>query len=535
MDDSGNVVVPLEKFDEIKRRLTDIRVTAKYQGIKLEYQESRHTVLDLLGRITAKLQTWKAPYRSQETVLVLLQDWHDTVERQGLLLILMDALQNLKEKANAYTSKAALGEGSQLVTRQVKEAESEAELVAQAVTAVRGMMERVVSAWETYNNCITSLQTWLAQKIHSHTQSPAAGTQGMSEWTSCQAKLNEAGNLLIELTESSTSLALAEQLSKVNMQWAECMKKTMFEVSSEPSVGPLCFQMVHSLTQEASQLLRQPLDVASVPLKANRQKLQLLSKKMADVDLSSLSSSPDFQTSHIENLMQTLPQMLAEAERSCGELQKAASLLEGHLAELDHWSTEALDCHQHLKEKKHRGRSAVESTAKVLVSRGLQLESQVVMEGQDLQDLVAQVQKTSPLQHLSTSVMQDRISEAVSHCQEILERFASLGFLRHVETADQMQRQPHEVHSKAQSMARSRLEKARFRLQGRIQQAIKLFGGKEISESQAKRKQRALKILQPAILEEFLVAVEGFGAFCTGPQLQDLMLLSDSVRKQWEV
>lgn len=46
-----------------------------------------------------------------------------------------------------------------------------------------------------------------------------------------------------------------------------------------------------------------------------------------------------------------------------------------------------------------------------------------------------------------------------------------------------------EVHSKAQSMARSRLEKARFRLQGRIQQAIKLFSGREISESQAKRKQ----------------------------------------------
>lgn len=46
-----------------------------------------------------------------------------------------------------------------------------------------------------------------------------------------------------------------------------------------------------------------------------------------------------------------------------------------------------------------------------------------------------------------------------------------------------------EVHSKAQSMARSRLEKARVHLQGRIQQAIKLFGWKEISESQAKKKQ----------------------------------------------
>lgn len=46
-----------------------------------------------------------------------------------------------------------------------------------------------------------------------------------------------------------------------------------------------------------------------------------------------------------------------------------------------------------------------------------------------------------------------------------------------------------EVHLKAQSMASSRLEKARCRLQGRIQQAIKLFGGREISESQAKKKQ----------------------------------------------
>uniref|UniRef100_UPI0037E98A37 nesprin-2a n=1 Tax=Semicossyphus pulcher TaxID=241346 RepID=UPI0037E98A37 len=690
VDDSGKLVVPLEKYDEVKRRLTHIRVTAKYQGIKLEYQESHHTVLDLLGRIRAKIQTWKAPYRSQETVNQLLQDWHETVERQGQLLILMDELQVLKEKANAYTSKAALGQDSHLVTRQVKEAESETESVRQAVTAVRGTMERVVSAWETYNNCMTSLQTWLTQETHS---SP----QDMSEWMSCQARLNEAGNFLTEVTESSTSLALAEQLSKVNMQWAECMKRTMFEVSSEPSVGPLCSQTVHSLTQEASLLLQQPLEVSSVPLKANRQKLQLLSKKMAEVDRSSLSPSPDIETSHIESLQRSLPQMLAEAERACGELQRAASRLEGRLAELDRWSTEALDCYKQLKEKKHRGRSALESTAKVLISRGLQLENQVVTEGQDLQDVVAQALKTSPLQHLSTSDVQDRMSEAVSHCQDILGMFSSLGFQLPVGTAHRTQKQPEpgsivvartkqveqignvllqtqdsnqtpqqrsrglqdinrqgeptiviphvqfqmlprplrepvpqihspltqtvkeaksesfskahaqapnlsqsnqlppaltrapvgpispvlsqhatspvlqekrslspshthksrsrvqpnapqsekkpplppvmdrsEVHSKAQSMARSRLGKARFHLQGRIQQAIKLFGGREISGSQAKKKQKALKVLQPAVLEEFLGAVEGFGAFCTGPELEELMLLSDSVRKQWE-
>ncbi|XP_078146197.1 nesprin-2-like [Centroberyx gerrardi] len=439
MDDSGAVIVPYEKFEEIKRRLTNVRVTAKYQGIKLEYQEYRHTVLDLLSRIDVKLHSWKAPYRSQEALLLLLQDWHETVERHGLVLILMDALQKLKEKANTYTSKAALGEDAQLVGRQVKEAESEAALVTEAVTAVRGTMERVLSAWEAYDKRLPSLQAWLTEKAQPQAQPPAVATQErpqvMSEWSSCQAQLNEVGNLLIEATETSTSLALAKQLSKVNMQWAECMKRTMFEASPEPSVGPPSPQMVQTLAHEASWLLRQPLEVASVPLKANRQKLQLLSKRMVEVDLSSLSPSPDFQASHIENLQQTLRevwQTLVKAEGTCGELQRAASRLEGRLAELNHWTTEALECYQHLKEREQRGRSGLEPRAKVLISRGLQLEGQVVTEGQDLQGLVAQAQKTSPLQCLSTSTMQDRVSQAVSQCQEIVEMFR-----RHVgETPD---------------------------------------------------------------------------------------------------
>lgn len=50
----------------------------------------------------------------------------------------------------------------------------------------------------------------------------------MNEWTSRHAQLNEAGNFLIEATETSTSFVLTEQLSKVNKSWAERMKKTVF-------------------------------------------------------------------------------------------------------------------------------------------------------------------------------------------------------------------------------------------------------------------------------------------------------------------
>lgn len=53
-----------------------MRVSAKYHGIKLEYREHRHTVLDLLGQIRTKLRVWKRPYISPEAVRVLLQEWH---------------------------------------------------------------------------------------------------------------------------------------------------------------------------------------------------------------------------------------------------------------------------------------------------------------------------------------------------------------------------------------------------------------------------------------------------------------------------
>lgn len=57
-------------------RFTSVRVTAKYHGIKLEYRELRHTVLDLLGQIKAKLRVWGRPFISPEAVRMLLQEWH---------------------------------------------------------------------------------------------------------------------------------------------------------------------------------------------------------------------------------------------------------------------------------------------------------------------------------------------------------------------------------------------------------------------------------------------------------------------------
>jgi len=50
--------------------------------------------------------SWKNGENSECFVCLTVQE---TVEHQGMLLILMDALQNLEERANTYTSKASLG------------------------------------------------------------------------------------------------------------------------------------------------------------------------------------------------------------------------------------------------------------------------------------------------------------------------------------------------------------------------------------------------------------------------------------------
>lgn len=52
-----------------------------------------------------------------------------------------------------------------------------------------------------------------------------------------------------------------------------------------------------------------------------------------------------------------------------------------------------------------------------LISRGLQLEGQVVTEEQDLQVMVMTSQKDSPIQYLHASAMQDRVRAAVAQSQ----------------------------------------------------------------------------------------------------------------------
>lgn len=69
-----------------------------------------------------------------------------------------------------------------------------------------------------------------------------------------------------------------------------------------------------------------------------------------------------------------MSQALSEADKACGGLQKTASQLEGRLAELDHWSMEAMEVCQHLREWQHRGHLGPHPRAKVSMQSTFQCQ-----------------------------------------------------------------------------------------------------------------------------------------------------------------
>ncbi|KAF3845083.1 hypothetical protein F7725_008246 [Dissostichus mawsoni] len=435
LDEYANMMVPSDKMDELKRRFTSVRVTAKYHGIKLEYREHRHTVLDLLGQIRTKLRVWKRPYISPEAVRVLLQEWHqccneliyfkqDLVNTQELPSLLEAALHKLKQVSERYSSKSALGKFSidlslvitsvhltacpfcssaadyHTVSQQVTQLEEDTAIVLEEVTTAKSTMGRVLSAWDSYSDGFSSLQAWLEQgsASHSHGPRPEVTPDSMAEWGSKQAHLNEVGNFLLESTDPHTSRSLAEELRRLNMQWAEFFKRTAF-VNIQP------------LIREATLLLKEPLETMAGPLRTYRKRIQFMTRKIKEVDLEALAPSPECPAEQLQKLKFAIPevmQTLFEAEQVCAELQHSVSGLDSRLAELLHWESEARELYQLLRAAERQPQRGQNPQASVLISRGLQLEGQVVTEEQDLQMMVMTSQKNSPMQYLHASAMQDR-------------------------------------------------------------------------------------------------------------------------------
>ncbi|CAL8298101.1 unnamed protein product [Arctogadus glacialis] len=429
VDESGNLLVPTDKLDEMKRRFTSVRVTAKYHGIKLEYQEQRHTVLELLARVRPKLRSWRRPYVSQESVRVLLQEWHELVNEQQLPSLLEAALQKLKHVSGKYSSKSALAADYGQVKQQVEEVEEESQELQEGVAGVKSSLVRVLSAWESFSDTLSSLMAWLEQG--GLARPPQVSSEAMSEWSSRQTHLNQVGEFLMEVSDPQTTRTLADDLRRINQRWARFLQATPAVDESE-AARPASPPDLQVLIRDAMLILKEPLETLSGPLQTYRKRIQFMLKKMRDVDLET-EDFPELSADQRQKLTQAIPevlQTLSEAEQVCIELRQSVCGLDGRLAELLHWDVEARELYQVLKARERRPQRAQDPRARVFISRGLQLEGQVVTEEQDLQVMVMMSQKNSPVQYVHASAMQHRVRAAVAQSQEVVGMLSSLGARR---------------------------------------------------------------------------------------------------------
>ncbi|XP_043997936.1 nesprin-2-like isoform X3 [Gambusia affinis] len=436
LDDIGNMMVPSDKIEELKRRFTNVRVTAKYHGIKLEYREYRHTVLDLLGQITTKLCISKRLFVSPEAVTVLLQEW-DEMNKQELPSLLEAALCKLKQISEKYSSKSALAPDYHHVSQQVKQLEENTAVVLEEVSSAKILIGRILSAWNSYIDCLSSLQAWLEQSSAMHNQGRIlmVTSESMSEWGSRHAHLNELANFLIESTDPQTSRGLAEELWKLNKHWAECVKENTLENTTAPLADlPTNCQDLQYLIREATLILKEPLEAMAGPLRVRRNHLQLMLKKIKEVNLGALEPSAEWPLDQLQKLRHAIPevmQTLFEAEQVCAELQHSVSGLDTRLAELLLWEMEARELYEVLRARnQQQNLQGQDPRARVVISRGLQLEGQVVTEEQDLQVIIMTMQKTTPIQYLYASAMQKRVQNAVAQSQEAIGLLSSLSARR---------------------------------------------------------------------------------------------------------
>ncbi|XP_028293927.1 nesprin-2 [Gouania willdenowi] len=436
MDEYGNVMVPTDKMEELKRRFTSVRVTAKYHGIKLEYSEHRHTVLDMLEQIRTKLRVWRRPFISPEAVRVLLQEWHELVDRQDLPSLLEAALHKLKKVSEKYSSKSALAGDCHQVSQQVKQLEEEAAVVLEEVTTSKATMGRVLSAWDSYTDCFSSVQAWLLQgSSAASSQRSEATPESIAEWSSRHVHLNETGNFLIKSTDPQTSRNLADELRKLNLHWEEFVQKNTLErmPQSVADIQPKA-QDLQALIREATLVFKEPVEAVAGPLRTYRKRLQFLMMRIGEVNLDDLAPSRECTHDQLQNLKTAVPevmQRLFEAEQVCAELQHSVSGLDSRLAELLHWETDARELYQMLRSTdRQRKQKDQDPRAKACISSGLQLEGQVVMEEQDLQVTVMSSQMSSPIEYLHATAMQDRVRAAVAQSQEAVGMLSSLGSRR---------------------------------------------------------------------------------------------------------
>ncbi|XP_072485533.1 nesprin-2 isoform X2 [Notamacropus eugenii] len=482
-DEQQMPMVPPDKLEEMKRRFHNIMGTNFIALLEFHYYLC--SVLGLIEEVKSKLNLWNIKYGTQESVKLLLGDWHKFIEEKELLTQLESSFQKCE------TMTKNLAGDPQNISKQFKMVESQISMCRKCMYNIKSTLQKVLSSWATYTENLHSLKTWLEESRKEHPKQIPFET--LASWNSVLSTVNEVGKFLIDVSNQQVGLSINKELKRLNKRWAKFIKKTQFEMK------------LH-FTQEQEQPSLDITGNTELPLEEN---------------LTSYGGSTDISTEtlrkHIQHLKTGKENEAVIKEFT--ELLQVLEEMEEFISQVATWETEIRPVLDFIKQQGYV-EASMEESLQNLIARGSMYQEHVTRKENALQIIAQNISSKALLQHFHTSGLQTQIKEAKDKVQN------NMAELDAVLQAS--------YESSLEMDVRAKFEKSQRELESDILKARQFLGQKWSFGDLVSQKKDILAILNSKSLEKFLKAAEQLKNIVSPDEKLSLEEMSREFSKEWE-
>uniref|UniRef100_A0A4X2LQP5 Nesprin-2 n=1 Tax=Vombatus ursinus TaxID=29139 RepID=A0A4X2LQP5_VOMUR len=482
-DEQHMPMVPPDKLEEMKRRFHNIMGT-NFTAL-LEFHYYLCFVLGLIEEVKSKLNLWNIKYGTQESVELLLGDWHKFVEEKEFLTQLESSFQKCE------TMIKNLAGDPQNISKQFKMVESQISMCRKCMYNIKSTLQKVLLSWATYTENLNSLKTWLEGSRKEHPKQIPFET--LASWNSVLSTANEFGKFLIDVSNQQVGLSINKELKRLNKRWAKFIKKTQFEMK------------LH-FTQEQEQSSLDSMGNTELPLEEN------LTSHGGSTDI-----SVEALRKHIQHLKTGKENEALIKEFT--ELLQVLEEMEEFIDQVATWETEIRPVLDFIKQQGYV-EASMEESLQNLIARGSMYQEHVTRKENALQIIAQNISSNVLLQHFHTSGLQTQIKEAKHKVQN------NMAELDAVLQAS--------YESSLEMDVRAKSEKSQKELESDIMKAQQLLGQKGSLGDLISQKKDILSILSSKSLDKFLKATEQLKNIVSPDEKQSLEETSRELSKEWE-
>ncbi|XP_038193388.1 nesprin-2 isoform X4 [Arvicola amphibius] len=472
-DENQLPVVPPDKLEEMKRRINNI-LGRQFIPL-LEFHDSKYAVLALLDEAKVKLDVWNVTYGNEESVAVLLEDWHKFIEEKKFLAQLDTSFQKCEEMYKNLAGECETAK-EEYVTL-----EKNVHACRQCIHNTKATLQRVLACWATYKEDLPLLKA--SFEVTKKEQIKEVPFETLSQWNTKYASLNEVGSFLVDISNGEVGSSVSKELRRLNKRWRKFIPKTPLELK--------------------------------LPLVENQD--QPTRDSSGTILCEGPAGPAEPHESHGEDLKAVEKQEMEDNE-STGEL-KVNEEVEKLIKEVKIWESEAktvLDLLQHGDDVNGSSVAALQH----LIAKGSMYEELLARTEDTLQMDVQSASNLESFQNVLRAGLQAKIQEAKEGVQITMVELSAVC---------------QNVTDESQELdARLKVEEAQKDLESHITKAQQLLGQRERPGGLVAKYKEALEIFNTNSLAKYLQAVEELKCSVPGDAKLLLEEQCQAARAKWE-